>query len=178
MPNGLDYSKITQEDDQGNTEVVTIPSRSELRTSASSNMMHADSNLSLNNVGQDTVDATVISSKSKTLIYSTIFLVLIISYYVDLALTNPGTEIKLRKKDLTMNTNSDNQLSGISIENMLIFRTKQKKGFIDVWWLYDDGGLTMLLPYIISTRQDWSSCKLRVFALANNKNELENEEKK
>lgn len=36
----------------------------------------------------------------------------------------------------------------------------------------------MLLPYIISTRNDWSTCKLRVFALATNKNELELEERK
>ncbi|RZF35441.1 hypothetical protein LSTR_LSTR015851, partial [Laodelphax striatellus] len=27
------------------------------------------------------------------------------------------------------------------------FQRKRKKGHIDVWWLYDDGGLTLLLPY-------------------------------
>lgn len=39
--------------------------------------------------------------------------------------------------------------------------------------MYDDGGLTLLLPYIISTRRTWNSCKLRVFALANKQLELE-----
>lgn len=34
-------------------------------------------------------------------------------------------------------------------------------------------GLTLLLPYIISTRRNWSNCKLRVFALANKQDELE-----
>lgn len=34
-------------------------------------------------------------------------------------------------------------------------------------------GLTLLLPYIISTRRNWSSCKLRVFTLANKFDELE-----
>ncbi|RXG69060.1 Solute carrier family 12 member 2 [Armadillidium vulgare] len=29
-------------------------------------------------------------------------------------------------------------------------------GTIDVRWLYDDGGLTVLLPYILSTRTQWS----------------------
>lgn len=58
------------------------------------------------------------------------------------------------------------------------FHKKQKKGTIDVWWLYDDGGLTLLLPYIISTRRNWSSCKLRVFALANRQSELEYEQRK
>ncbi|XP_068081750.1 bumetanide-sensitive sodium-(potassium)-chloride cotransporter [Anabrus simplex] len=57
------------------------------------------------------------------------------------------------------------------------FQKKQKKGTIDVWWLYDDGGLTLLLPYIISTRRNWSGCKLRVFALANKKDELEFEQR-
>lgn len=70
------------------------------------------------------------------------------------------------------------QLPKTVLDSMSIFKRKQNKGTIDVWWLYDDGGLTMLLPYIISTRQNWSNCKLRVFALANNKQELELEERK
>jgi solute carrier family 12 sodium/potassium/chloride transporter 2 len=59
-----------------------------------------------------------------------------------------------------------------------IFQKKQPKGTIDVWWLYDDGGLTILLPYIISMRSKWSNCKIRVFALTNRKMELEVEERK
>lgn len=58
------------------------------------------------------------------------------------------------------------------------FQRKQKKGTIDVWWLYDDGGLTLLLPYIISTRRNWSNSKLRVFALANKQSELEYEQRR
>lgn len=33
--------------------------------------------------------------------------------------------------------------------------------------------MTLLLPYIISTRRNWSNCKLRVFALANKQDEME-----
>ncbi|CAH2048983.1 unnamed protein product, partial [Iphiclides podalirius] len=51
-------------------------------------------------------------------------------------------------------------------------------GTVDVWWLYDDGGLTLLLPYILSTRRAWASCPLRVFTLANKATELEIEERK
>ena len=57
------------------------------------------------------------------------------------------------------------------------FQHKQRKGFIDVWWLYDDGGLTLLLPYLLSTRKQWKGCKLRVFALANKKDELDTEQR-
>ncbi|KAJ0174949.1 hypothetical protein K1T71_009090 [Dendrolimus kikuchii] len=55
--------------------------------------------------------------------------------------------------------------------------TKRQAGTVDVWWLYDDGGLTLLLPYILSTRRAWSSCPLRVFTLANKNTELEIEER-
>ena len=41
------------------------------------------------------------------------------------------------------------------------FTRKRSHAVIDVWWLYDDGGLTLLLPYIINTRKTWHSCKLR-----------------
>uniref|UniRef100_A0AAR2LAL9 Solute carrier family 12 member 1 n=1 Tax=Pygocentrus nattereri TaxID=42514 RepID=A0AAR2LAL9_PYGNA len=43
------------------------------------------------------------------------------------------------------------------------FKKKQDKGTIDVWWLFDDGGLTLLLPYILTTRKKWKDCKLRIF---------------
>lgn len=38
-------------------------------------------------------------------------------------------------------------------------------------------GLTLLLPYIISTRRTWMNCRLRVFALANKQAELEFEQR-
>merc|ERR1711971_403722 len=53
--------------------------------------------------------------------------------------------------------------------------TKKRNGTIDVWWLYDDGGLTLLIPYILTTRKQFSDCKLRVFSLANRKDELDRE---
>ena len=64
------------------------------------------------------------------------------------------------------------------LASMNIFDAKQPKGTIDIWWLYDDGGLTVLLPYILSTRSTWSNCKIRVFALTNRKQEAEVEERK
>lgn len=64
------------------------------------------------------------------------------------------------------------------IDELTRFTRKQRKdAVIDVWWLYDDGGLTLLLPYIISTRRNWNTCRLRVFALANKNSELEFEQR-
>lgn len=59
------------------------------------------------------------------------------------------------------------------LNDLTLFTRKRNNAVIDVYWLYDDGGLTLLLPYIISTRRTWNSCKLRVFALANKQFELE-----
>ena len=47
------------------------------------------------------------------------------------------------------------------------FQHKQTKGTIDIWWLYDTGGITMLLAWILrNTRNSlWYGCKLRVFSV-------------
>lgn len=43
------------------------------------------------------------------------------------------------------------------------FHKKEQNGFVDVYWLYDDGGLTLLLPYLLLQRKYWNKCKLRIF---------------
>ncbi|KAM9311069.1 solute carrier family 12 member 1 isoform 1-T1 [Gastrophryne carolinensis] len=43
------------------------------------------------------------------------------------------------------------------------FKKKQGKGTIDVWWLFDDGGLTLLIPHILTLKKKWKDCKLRIF---------------
>ncbi|XP_015671707.1 solute carrier family 12 member 1 [Protobothrops mucrosquamatus] len=49
------------------------------------------------------------------------------------------------------------------LEASLQFKKKQGKGSIDVWWLFDDGGLILLIPYILTLRKKWKDCKLRIF---------------
>ncbi|XP_054848986.1 solute carrier family 12 member 3-like [Eublepharis macularius] len=44
-----------------------------------------------------------------------------------------------------------------------VFQGKQKKKNIDIYWLFDDGGLTLLIPYLLTRRKRWSRCKVRVF---------------
>ncbi|KFW87769.1 Solute carrier family 12 member 2, partial [Phalacrocorax carbo] len=43
------------------------------------------------------------------------------------------------------------------------FQKKQGRNNIDVWWLFDDGGLTLLIPYLLTTKKKWKDCKIRVF---------------
>lgn len=48
-----------------------------------------------------------------------------------------------RPESFYINVPSDKQVSPNEIAiRRNIFKVKQKKGTIDVWWLYDDGGLT------------------------------------
>jgi hypothetical protein len=49
------------------------------------------------------------------------------------------------------------------------FEQVQQKGTIDVWWIYDDGGLAILLPYLLSRHQIWKNCKLRIFTGASSR---------
>ena len=54
-------------------------------------------------------------------------------------------------------------------ETRLTFE-KMHKGYIDIWWLYDDGGLTILVSYLLSLNKHWMGCKLRVFTPESNNN--------
>ncbi|XP_038609509.1 solute carrier family 12 member 3 isoform X2 [Tachyglossus aculeatus] len=44
-----------------------------------------------------------------------------------------------------------------------IFQSEQGKKTIDIYWLFDDGGLTLLIPYLLGRKKRWSKCKIRVF---------------
>lgn len=46
-------------------------------------------------------------------------------------------------------------------------------GVIDVWWLIHEGGLLLLLPYILSKHQVWGrkGAKLRIFVITTSQNE-------
>ncbi|XP_027762656.1 solute carrier family 12 member 3 isoform X1 [Empidonax traillii] len=44
-----------------------------------------------------------------------------------------------------------------------IFQSEQGKKTIDIYWLFDDGGLTLLIPYLLGRKKRWGKCKTRVF---------------
>jgi potassium/chloride transporter 4/5/6 len=39
-------------------------------------------------------------------------------------------------------------------------------GNIDIWWIIHDGGLLMLLPFLLKQHRTWRNCKLRIFTIA------------
>ncbi|NWH56375.1 S12A3 protein, partial [Geococcyx californianus] len=44
-----------------------------------------------------------------------------------------------------------------------IFQSEQGKKTIDIYWLFDDGGLTLLIPYLLGRKKRWGKCRIRVF---------------
>ncbi|XP_065092680.1 bumetanide-sensitive sodium-(potassium)-chloride cotransporter-like isoform X2 [Ochlerotatus camptorhynchus] len=158
LPNGLDFSHLT-------TEIVTRsvpePSPKEINNAISMissdgiqtprKLMHVDSNLNLD---------TIVGGSQPTFPTSQA-----VTPHSDLA------------DDIIYSTRGGSCVPKEILERIGVFHRKQPKGTIDVWWLYDDGGLTMLIPYIISMRSKWARCKIRVFALTNRQLELEVEER-
>uniref|UniRef100_A0A665VJB5 Solute carrier family 12 member 7-like n=1 Tax=Echeneis naucrates TaxID=173247 RepID=A0A665VJB5_ECHNA len=40
------------------------------------------------------------------------------------------------------------------------------EGTIDVWWVVHDGGMLMLLPFLLRQHKVWKKCKMRIFTVA------------
>ncbi|XP_065827831.1 solute carrier family 12 member 6-like [Oscarella lobularis] len=40
------------------------------------------------------------------------------------------------------------------------------EGTIDVWWIVHDGGMLMLLPFLLRQHKVWKKCRLRIFTVA------------
>ncbi|XP_044764689.1 solute carrier family 12 member 4 isoform X3 [Coccinella septempunctata] len=44
--------------------------------------------------------------------------------------------------------------------------TDKVVGNIDIWWIVHDGGLLMLLPFLLKQHRTWKNCKMRIFTVA------------
>lgn len=54
-------------------------------------------------------------------------------------------------------------------KNIDMFPTNQERfseGNIDVWWIVHDGGMLMLLPFLLRQHKVWRKCKMRIFTVA------------
>ncbi|KAI0980109.1 hypothetical protein GJ496_004836 [Pomphorhynchus laevis] len=56
--------------------------------------------------------------------------------------------------------------------NEISLKISRPEQFIDIWWLFDDGGLTILFPYLLSTRKSWRDHQLRIFIPCLNDSEM------
>uniref|UniRef100_H3AEI0 Solute carrier family 12 member 5 n=3 Tax=Latimeria chalumnae TaxID=7897 RepID=H3AEI0_LATCH len=54
-------------------------------------------------------------------------------------------------------------------KNISLFPSNQERfseGNIDVWWIVHDGGMLMLLPFLLRHHKVWRKCKMRIFTVA------------
>uniref|UniRef100_A0A2A4JL60 Bumetanide-sensitive sodium-(Potassium)-chloride cotransporter n=1 Tax=Heliothis virescens TaxID=7102 RepID=A0A2A4JL60_HELVI len=174
---GLDFGALSNEAAASSSLTGTSSgSADELRVRRAPLMLHADSDLDIR------ADAPR-NQLSSTLPFDDSILTLSTSRSFTISECNNTRERKKKDKkndmhrQIVYNTSTGLELSKDQLSRMTIFQRKQEAGTLDVWWLYDDGGLTILLPYIISQRSTWGNCKLRIFALANRLHEMELEER-
>lgn len=68
----------------------------------------------------------------------------------------------------TIKTASAFNLAVIVPKNIMNFpsRTDRLHGTIDVWWIVHDGGLLMLLPFLLRQHKSWKQCTMRIFTVA------------
>uniref|UniRef100_A0A8C1CAW8 Solute carrier family 12 member 10, tandem duplicate 1 n=1 Tax=Cyprinus carpio carpio TaxID=630221 RepID=A0A8C1CAW8_CYPCA len=73
---------------------------------------------------------------------------------------------------------SDDQISDNTVNDQIktVFQSKQGKKTIDVYWISDDGGLTLLVPYLLTRRKRWRRSKVRVFIIGEQQT-MENDRK-
>ncbi|KAG5681039.1 hypothetical protein PVAND_010505 [Polypedilum vanderplanki] len=160
LPSGIDFSQYVPEYKEQTPAVhfaSEITSSRDEFASKTLKMMHIDSNLNLEGMVSSTTSITTPQSAPLPNLQK--------------------LQSQISTNEINYATQGGSKVPKDVLDAMNVFNVKQEKGTIDVWWLYDDGGLTMLLPYIISTRSNWANCKIRVFALSSRQHELEVEER-
>ncbi|XP_053558220.1 solute carrier family 12 member 6 isoform X2 [Bombina bombina] len=61
------------------------------------------------------------------------------------------------------------RLALLVAKNVSLFpgsREPLAEGYIDVWWVVHDGGMLMLLPFLLKQHKVWKKCKMRIFTVA------------
>ncbi|XP_065355203.1 bumetanide-sensitive sodium-(potassium)-chloride cotransporter [Calliphora vicina] len=162
LPDGLDFSELNPEisysgpNGLGHINTANAMGFTNLLVpegNTASDLLHVDSNLNL--AAMDSVNSSLTVPEPPPM-----------------PNMSSSKKYKLHQDDnVTYLTKGGSEVPKHILDAVTIFSNKHPKSTIDVYWLYDDGGLTMLLPYIISLRSNWQNCKLRVFALSHGKDE-------
>ncbi|CAG7828067.1 unnamed protein product [Allacma fusca] len=154
VPGGLDYSHILQ--GEGNMTAEQIAELTQQTTHATSKFPM------MSQISQDSEDIS--SDEAST--HSSIPTIEVT------AEDDKGNGKNKPSNQATIIGKSDESVPHDVLTRVDQFTQKQQKGTIDVWWLYDDGGLTILLPYLLTMRSQFSECQLRIFTLTSRLDEL------
>uniref|UniRef100_A0A914E877 Uncharacterized protein n=1 Tax=Acrobeloides nanus TaxID=290746 RepID=A0A914E877_9BILA len=87
-------------------------------------------------------------------------------------------EEKDEKRRLAPNGPSNQKTEKAMLASINRFQQKVKGAIIDVWWLYDDGGLALLVPYLLSQPKSYlENANLRVFTISTSVSGMEQEKR-
>ena len=183
VPEGLDYSNIIEEEDQQQSQqLLDVMNReSRLRRNISGSQFSIDSTTSTESqASPPQIPLNPSNEKSANGANTIPMPNQVPAHLISDAPTGGKKKKKGRRASLSAlySGPGGNPLPRHVLANVTQFCRKQKKSTIDVWWLYDDGGLTMLLPYILTTRSAFNGCQLRVFTLTTKKEDLGREQRK
>ncbi|TRY79065.1 hypothetical protein DNTS_033310 [Danionella cerebrum] len=78
---------------------------------------------------------------------------------------DPDESIELDLQNSDSDSDVDISKNTANDQIKTVFQSKQGKKSIDVYWISDDGGLTLLVPYLLSRRKRWRRSKVRVFII-------------
>jgi len=85
---------------------------------------------------------------------------------LDLA-KNPGITIDMvTDRSISTDAGSNNEnTKNVTLRGMVTERLigpESRNGTIDIWWMDDSGGISLLLPHILQRHVNWRKCELRV----------------
>ncbi|XP_073763942.1 solute carrier family 12 member 6 isoform X2 [Danio rerio] len=69
----------------------------------------------------------------------------------------------------TVRVTTTAHLALLVLKNISLFPSNSEactEGFIDIWWIVHDGGMLMLLPFLLRQHKVWRKCALRIFTVA------------
>ena len=69
-------------------------------------------------------------------------------------------------EDQERNESTGESTSRTMRSTVRVTKSKLKQRYIDVWWIADDGGFTMLVPFILQKHDEFKDATLRVMVLA------------
>ncbi|XP_068854656.1 solute carrier family 12 member 7-like [Aphelocoma coerulescens] len=91
-------------------------------------------------------------------------------YYALIAMLIAGCIYKyIEYRGYTVRETTAAQQALLVAKNIDLFPTNQERfteGNTDVWWIVHDGGMLMLLPFLLRQHKVWRKCKMRIFTVA------------
>ena len=86
-----------------------------------------------------------------------------------------STDPELGEGEKSKERKEDERVAAIKYPFRTLSVSSKHNGNIDIWWLFDDGGLSLLIPHLVSLNKKYRDCNLRVYFMSKSANNLDDE---